>query len=75
MHIRSKRQIKSQSNSKNIMRLIFAIVFVFVILGFVYSLSNFTKKHKFNFNLNFLNKKVAVEENAGPAWILDSKIY
>lgn len=71
MHIRSKRKPKSESNSKNILRLVLSIVFVFVILGFVYSLSNFTKNHKFNFN--FSPKKASVENNnQGSAWVLDS---
>ncbi|MFO0743538.1 MAG: DUF192 domain-containing protein [Candidatus Paceibacterota bacterium] len=71
MHQRSKIQTKSDYNSKKIIRLIFAIAFVFVILGFIYSLSNFSKSYKFKFN--FLNKKVVVDDNLGPAWILDSK--
>ena len=71
MHIRSKRKSKSESNSKNIMRLILSVVFVFVILGFVYSLSNIAKNHKFNFNFS-PRKSLVKNTDQGSAWVLDS---
>lgn len=65
MHTRTKRK----AYPSIILRLILSVVFVFVILGFIYSLSNIPK----NFNLNFLTSQNSQQEDTeGPAWILTS---
>lgn len=64
-HLRTKRKL----SSPNIGRLILSIVFVFVIIGFIVSLSNFTKNKTLNLSFSqklFNTSSAKVEET----WIL-----